>query len=73
MHCAALPGQVHPLPPTTNLITRCHSEAEVAYNQATTRRPFLPLKMQESHAIPALLHHGRAVGVSTLGSVIWLQ
>lgn len=55
MPCAALPGQVHPLPPTTNLITRCHSEAEVAYNQATTRRPFLPLKMRESHAIPALL------------------
>lgn len=32
MHCAALPGQTHPPPPTSDLITRClpRLEAEVA-------------------------------------------
>lgn len=62
MHCAALPRQVHLPPPTSNLITRCQPEVEVASTQATTRRRFLPTKMQESQAIPALLHHGGAVG-----------
>lgn len=62
MHCAALPREVHPPPPTSDLITRCQPEVEVASSQATTQRSFPLTKMRESQAIPALLHRGGAVG-----------
>lgn len=72
VHRAALPREVHPPPPTSDLITRCQPEVEVASAQATTQRSFLPTKMQEPQATPALLYRGGAVG-SRFSFPIWLR